>query len=141
MSRSGEEREVSVTEATGQYVQATEGPATDTTVHTKSTPGIVPDIQVPASISPPRPAADPDLPDIRKSARRPSEVDHHRVRRPRASNPLLVGILLFLLIVGLGGTALVVAVRRDHHDPPPPAPPPEKIGGVPVRQGMKGKVD
>jgi hypothetical protein len=142
MSRPREEREVSVTEGAGGYVSTSEGPVADTIVHTRSTPGIVPEASAPAApVS--RDVVEREGPDIRKSMRKPEDVERHRTRRARTQrSPLLLATLFFLMILAIAATALVLIVHREQRAPPPaPPPPPAEIGGVPVRHGMKGTVD
>jgi hypothetical protein len=142
MSRSREDREVSVTEDATGYVSTTEGPVDDTIVHTRSTPGIVSDLEHAPAPPVARDVVELEGPNIRKSMRKPEEVEKHRVRRARGSNPLLVGTLLSLFILSVGATALLLILQREDRAPPPaPPPPPAEIGGVPVRHGMKGGVD
>ena len=142
MSGSREERDVSVTEAENQYVSTTDGPVDDTIVHTRETPGIVPGVEhVPAGPVA-RDVVELEGPNIRKSMRKPEEVEKHRVLRTRKTSPLFVSFIVFLMVLAVGSTALwLILTREDRAPPPAPPPPPAEIGGVPVRNGMKGTVD
>jgi hypothetical protein len=129
-----------VTGDDGQYLQSTEGPVDDTTVHTRNTPGIAPNID-PAlqarSHNEATPA--PELVSLRRSMRRPEEVERDRPKIVRPWNPIVTGLVAFALIIGIGSIALLTFLQRDRTEvvvEPPPAP--TEIGGVPVRPGMKG---
>ena len=142
MSGSREERDVSVTEDASKYVSTTEGPVDDTIVHTRETPGIVAGLENAPAAPVARDVVELEGPNIRKSMRKPEDVEKHRVHRKRRRSPLLLAALVFVFILAVGGTALGLTLARQDRGPPPaPPPPPAEIGGVPVRHGMKGTVD
>ena len=133
--------QLSVTEEEGQYVQSTEGPADDTTVHTRQTPGIAPDLAPSVALRGNAATPAPELVSLRRSVRSAAEVERERPRPPaRPWNPLVTGLVVFALMVGIGSIGLVTFLQRDRPaEPVIAAPPgPTEIGGVPVRRGMKG---
>jgi hypothetical protein len=132
--------QLSVTGDEGQYVQSTEGPAADTTVHTRQTPGIAPEVSPELVLRGKDATPDPELASLRRSVRSPAEVDRQRPRRIQPWSPVVTGLVAFALIVGIGTIGLLAFLQRDRSQEPvvAPAPGPTEIGGVPVRRGMKG---
>ncbi len=141
-----EPQQISVTEEENQYVRSTEGPTDDTTVHTRNTPGIVPDLDPALRRGDPEvrrsgeAAPDPEMVSLRQSVRRPEEVERERPRVKTRMSPVVTGLLFFALVVGIGTIGLLTFLQRDRSAAPvveqPPAP--TEIGGGPVRKGMKG---
>jgi hypothetical protein len=132
--------QLSVTGDEGHYVQSTDGPVADTTVHTRQTPGIAPAVN-PELVPRGKDAdPDPDLLNLRRAVRSAAEVDRARPRRMQPWSPVVTGLVAFALIVGLGTIGLLAFLQRDRSSEPvvQPAPGPTEIGGVPVRKGMKG---
>jgi len=141
MSAPREERDqLSVTEQEGAYVQSTEGPVDDTTVHTRYTPGIAPDLDPTIRARGNQITPDPEMTSLRRSVRKPDEVERERPRPVRPLSPVITSLVVFALIVGVGTIGLMAFLQRDRSSEavvePPPAP--TEIGGVPVRKGMKG---
>jgi hypothetical protein len=115
-----------------RYVSTTEGPVDDTIVHTRSTPGIVADLEHAPAAPVAGTRSSSRAPNIRKSMRKPEDVEKHRVQRARRSSPVLVGTLLLLIVLSIGATAMVLILQREDRAPPrAPPPPPAEIGGCP----------
>ena len=134
------EDQLSVTEDEGRYVRSTEGPTDDTTVHTRNTPGIAPEVVPPVRARANEVTPDPDMTSLRQSVRKPEEVERERPRRARPWSPFLTSVVVFVIIVGIGTIGLLAFLQRDRAPEQTIEAPqgPTEIGGVPVRKGMKG---